>query len=239
MRKKILTISILINIIFVFAFFGLIHQIGGWNHFLYKVQQRGLAGTYQHRTELLDELSVQETDIIFLGNSLTQFGEWTELIDKKLQVIKNRGIAGDGVEGVLKRIPTILNAHPKAIFFMVGVNDLFYHDPEFVLEHYKSILQTCKERAPETQIILQSLLPVNDQIKSISIKNKDIQTVNKSIERLAKDYNYSYLNLYDHFKNQSGKLSEEFTVDGIHINGNGYLLWRDLILTNYEYLFTV
>ena len=119
---------------------------------------------------------------------------------------------------------------PKKIFLLIGVNDLFFHDPSYVLKHYETILQNCKSNSPNTTLIVQSLLPVNKTIKDVRINNKDIEEVNEGIKKLAAKYNRAYLDLNSHFKDGSGKLNGQFSVDGIHINGRGYSLWRDLVV---------
>ncbi|MFK7809711.1 MAG: GDSL-type esterase/lipase family protein [Saprospiraceae bacterium] len=200
------------------------------------MKNRGLAGTHQHRTELLDELpTVTNSDIIFLGNSLTQYCEWSEVFQNTN--IKNRGIAGDGVEGVLKRLPKILDGKPKAIFLMIGVNDLFYHDVKFITAFYEKILDLCKSKSKETSVVVQSLLPVNNEIKKIQIGNESIEELNARIKELAERFNYQFIDLNKEFKNESGKLNPDFSVDGIHINGRGYALWRDILRKEFDFLY--
>jgi len=53
---------------------------------------------YYQRASLFEKLPVNKSDIIFLGNSITHFGEWSEIFDNRH--IKNRGISGDIVQGV-------------------------------------------------------------------------------------------------------------------------------------------
>lgn len=222
-----LPISIIVNIILMVFIFVLIVKLGGWNHFLYKIQNRGLAGTYQHRSELLERLPITSEDIVFLGNSLIQYCEWSDLFENPN--IKNRGIAGDGVEGVLNRISPILSEKPKAVFLMIGVNDLFFHDTDYIVGYYKKIIEQCVSETPNTKLILQSVLPVNSDIKSVQITNKDIVQLNRGIQELSQEFNLFYLDLHTHFLNAEGKLNPAYSVDGIHINGEGYLIWKKQI----------
>ena len=69
-------------------------------------QTTGKFGKYYDQRELLFEsLPASENDIIFLGNSITDGGEWSELFQNPN--CKNRGISGDVVAGVLNRLETI------------------------------------------------------------------------------------------------------------------------------------
>ena len=229
--KKVLPFSLSLNIILLLLFFVLIYKMGGFRHFIYKIKNRGLAGIYQHRVEHLETLHIHKGDIVFLGNSLTQYAEWDELLQNP--TVKNRGIAGDGVEGVLQRLESVLTAEPSTIFLMIGINDLFFHDAAFVLRHYERILQKCKQQSPNTQVVVQSILPVNSDIKAIPIDNQTIVNLNKQIRTLSKKYGYPYLDVHALMKDENGKLNPQFSVDGIHINGAAYLRWRDLIKEQY------
>ena len=59
---------------------------------------------------------------LFLGDSLTEYGNWRELFPGL--DIKNRGIAGDTTDGVLHRLDGITALSPDKIFLMIGINDL-------------------------------------------------------------------------------------------------------------------
>jgi len=77
---------------------------------------------YQQRSSLFRVLPVTKNDIIFLGNSITNGNEWSELFGD--QTIKNRGISGDVTAGVLNRLDEVTSRNPSKIFLLIGVNDL-------------------------------------------------------------------------------------------------------------------
>lgn len=58
-------------------------------------------------------------DIIFLGNSITNGGEWSELLNNKH--VKNRGISGDICMGVYDRLDAVLKGKPAKIFLLIGI----------------------------------------------------------------------------------------------------------------------
>ena len=90
---------------------------------------------YDERVALFDsEKPLCSKDIVFLGNSLTEGGDWENLFAKsqsRLQKrggrIANRGIIGDDAPGIYDRLYQILPAHPKKIFLLVGVNDISHN----------------------------------------------------------------------------------------------------------------
>mgnify|MGYP000061554644 CR=1 FL=1 len=65
---------------------------------------------------------ISTDEIIFLGNSITDIGEWTE-VWQDIHV-KNRGISGDNTFGVLARLDEVVSSKPSKIFIMIGINDI-------------------------------------------------------------------------------------------------------------------
>ncbi len=71
---------------------------------------------YARRVTLFEQLPVYSSDIIMLGNSLTDGAEWNELFDNCH--VKNRGIVGDIIPGFFERLEPILKGQPRKIFIM-------------------------------------------------------------------------------------------------------------------------
>lgn len=69
---------------------------------------------YLHQTSLFQILPKSKSDIIFLGDSITDECEWAELL--KNPQIKNRGISGDTTMGILHRLEDVVKSQPKKIF---------------------------------------------------------------------------------------------------------------------------
>lgn len=74
------------------------------------------------RRSLFEVLPVYSSDIVFLGNSITDGCEWAELFNNRH--VKNRGISGDRSGWLLDRLDPIVGGHPKKSVSDVGVNDL-------------------------------------------------------------------------------------------------------------------
>jgi len=53
--------------------------------------------------------------------------------------------------------------------------------------------------------------------------------MNLRISQIAKDYALPYVDLYHQLTDASGDLSLKFTDDGIHLNGLGYLVWKNTL----------
>ena len=64
----------------------------------------------RQRRSLFEVLPVYSSDIVFLGNSITDGCEWAELFNNRH--VKNRGISGDRSGWLLDRLDPIVGGHP-------------------------------------------------------------------------------------------------------------------------------
>lgn len=181
---------------------------------------------YLDRKTLFDILPHSQNETIFLGDSLTDKCEWSELFNNPN--IKNRGIAGDNLYGLLKRLDQITASRPKKIFIMIGINDMIANEKfDAVLYKYRLMLASIKQNSPDTKVYIQSVLPVNKNF-NWSVKNDDIAALNQQIKLLASKYKYEYIDLYSALS-LDNQLNARYTNDGLHLNGDGYLSWKQAI----------
>ena len=166
-----------------------------------KMKTRNLAGVYEHRKNHFKELPMQKDAIVMLGNSLTQSCEWSELMQNPK--IVNRGIAGDMTGGLIMRLNEITQHQPTKIFLMIGVNDLSVHSLDDILKNYESIVADILLKTPSTKLYLQSILPVNNQVRNSGKSNLDIVFLNKKIENIATENGLVFLNLHPLFVSES------------------------------------
>ncbi|MEE0978778.1 MAG: GDSL-type esterase/lipase family protein [Muribaculaceae bacterium] len=186
---------------------------------------------YYQRASLFAELPVDSTDIVFLGNSLTHGCEWHELFG--MPNIKNRGINGDVVEGIRQRIEPILKGKPAKIFLLCGVNDVSHHlTADSIASALGSLIDLIRTETPTTRLYVQSLLPINNSFgryKAVKDKEQVIRDINKLLEPKAKEKGFTWINSHPAFVDADGNLDARFTNDGLHLMGNGYLHWRDIL----------
>ena len=226
--KRLLIFSLLLNVLLASGIGFMMHRLGGWRYSLYRFRNNE-AGLYTHRKTLFEKLPESRGAIVMLGDSQTALGEWQELLGDSATVL-NRGISGDYSDGVWRRLDEVLRHKPAKIFLLIGVNDLFYgNDPDAIEAKYREIVQKIRHDSPETELILQSILPVNRKARSLPASNAEIQAMNLRISRIAKDYALPYVDLYQQLTDASGDLSLKFTDDGIHLNGLGYLVWKNAL----------
>lgn len=195
--------------------------------------QRNTYSTYWHqRASLFEELPVNKKDIVFIGNSITDAGEWFELLNNPN--IKNRGISGDRTVGVLDRLDAIVSGKPRKIFLMIGINDLSHGTSiDTIAKNTALILDEIRLKSPKTKIYLQSVLPVSDEKKMFgghTARAKDIAPLNMMLKTIADDKSITFIDLYPQFVNpETGKMNLKYSNDGLHLLGAGYKLWAEIV----------
>src|SRR5574344_1424520 len=104
------------------------------------------------------EHKIDSSDVVMVGNSLTEYaGNWSILLGEKNVI--NRGIAGDNAEGIYNRLSQILPGHPKAIFLMIGINDLSHDLTSLqVVDLAQKVINKIRHDSPKTKLYIQSLL---------------------------------------------------------------------------------
>ena len=168
-------------------------------------------------------------DIVFLGNSITSGGkDWSKRL--KHPNIRNRGIGGDVTDGVLARIDEIIYFKPKAVFLLIGINDLWNNNSpnnpsaEYIANNIIQIAQVINAETPKTKIYVQTVLPIEkEQYKTSILK------VNEIIKANEKENPYQIVDLYSIFVNENGLIRKELSTDGIHLNEKGYDAWVEFI----------
>lgn len=174
-------------------------------------------------------------DIIFLGNSITAGIDWMELLGRT--DVRNRGISGDITFGILERLGEVTEGRPSKVFILIGINDISRNIPDSVIiGNYQKIIHRIKKESPSTKIFFQTLLPVNNeftQFKNHYNKDEHILHVNDELKKLAEKERIGLIDLYPHFLNADKKLDKKYTIDGLHLNAEGYKVWKDILMKDH------
>jgi hypothetical protein len=92
-----------------------------------------------------------------------------------------------------------------------------------VLTDYEKRVILSLKKIPKTQFYLQSIL----LSKNLIIKrNKDVREINKGIIELAKTHFFECINFFDLFKTKYNEFNMDYSFIGLHLNDEGYLLWK-------------
>lgn len=195
-------------------------------------KENGFDDYYNTRLSIFKES--EGKDVIFLGDSLTDNNEWAESFPESN--IGNQGIGDDTTSGVLYRLKETTNLKPSKIFIMIGINDLIDGVSRAeVLKNYASIIKEIGKDTPNTEVYIQSLLPINSDLTYSNVNKDDILWLNDNIKKIATDARYEYIDLYSLFADEKNKLDEQWTIDGIHLNGPAYVVWENTLK---DYIFS-
>lgn len=186
---------------------------------------------YGQRKTLFEILPVDSTSIVFLGNSLTNGCEWHELFGNPN--IKNRGINGDTVDGIIERLEPVVEGKPAKIFLLSGVNDVS-HDltADSIVGMFMELVDRIHAATPSTRLYVESLLPINNSFgryRLLKDKEPVIAEINRQLAANAAEKDYTWIDCTATFADADGNLDASLTNDGLHLLGPAYLRWRDLL----------
>jgi lysophospholipase L1-like esterase len=191
---------------------------------------------YAKRVAIFNSEQVKKGRVVFLGNSITQFGDWKKLLDDSTVI--NRGIAADNTFGVLDRLEDVITRQPGKLFIEIGINDISQNIPvELIAKNILAMVERVKANSPGTRIYVHSILPTNDNVKNeypkAFNKNGQINLVNEQLRQKAKENYFTYIDLNKELRDRNGKLDVKYAKpDGLHLNNTGYQIWIKLLRTN-------
>ncbi len=185
---------------------------------------------YQKRT-LFEKLPVTSKDIVFLGNSITDGGEWAEIFG--MPNIKNRGISADRAEWLAGRLDPIVGGKPKKLFLLIGTNDLSAGQTiDQIVGNIEGVLARFQKDSPKTKLYVQSVFPVdvtNDRYAAAQDRNDKILELNGRLEKLCADRGIVYIDVHSALKDEAGNLRKDLSNDGLHLMGEGYMVWKEVL----------
>ncbi|MEF9918479.1 MAG: GDSL-type esterase/lipase family protein [Eubacterium sp.] len=176
---------------------------------------------------------METNEILMIGDSLIEYGDWENLLNRK---INNRGIGGDTTYGVSCRIRRNLKRHPEKIILMVGANDIISGETvETIAKQYEVILKLMRTEIPNSEIIIHKVLPCNPEKLFFVFDNNQAIALNTEIIKLGKKYNTICVDLWEDLTEKS-ELIKKYTLDGVHLTKEAYLIWAERLKTVLDYL---
>lgn len=174
---------------------------------------------YKHKKSQFEVLAMNEKyTTIILGDSLTDGGNWNELLD--IDTVQNRGISGDTTSGILERLDSI-GPNIEKVFIMIGVNDIMLGASiDEVYTNYLKIIKILQEK--NIKVYIQSTLYVGE-LRAANFNHK-IEELNKRLQNFTIENKMVFINL-NPILAPNKILKKEFTFDDLHLNGTAYKLW--------------
>jgi lysophospholipase L1-like esterase len=184
---------------------------------------------YSQRIAVFEKEPLETGHIIFLGNSITEMGNWKQLMNDT--TILNRGISGDITFGVLKRLDDVIKRQPSKLFLLIGINDIGKDIPDAVIaDNIRKIVMRVQAESAATKIYVESIMPVNPDILNFPQhydKQQHIIGTNKLIKKVTTQLHVPYVNIHELFTDKQGRLDAKYTADGLHLIATcgGYEKW--------------
>ena len=120
-------------------------------------------GKIQTKYRHLNQVSVVEPDILFIGDSIVEYFPLQELFGTSKTIV-NRGIRGYQMGLLLENLDAHLyGGTVDKIVLLIGTNDIGKDVPvNEALNNLEAIIQSIARDYPLTEIKLLSILPVNE-----------------------------------------------------------------------------
>jgi lysophospholipase L1-like esterase len=156
--------------------------------------------------------------IAFVGDSLTQAGNWHEWLPD--EDVLNFGVSGDTTDDVIARLGEVIDARPGSVILLIGTNDLAWRrSAEHIVRNVETILVTLRRDLPETRILVQSVMPRGHEFAS------EIRDVNRHLWQFAPTVHAMWLDLWPAMALEDGELNPAYSDDRLHLNEAGYSAW--------------
>jgi N-acetylglucosamine-6-sulfatase len=160
--------------------------------------------------------------VVMLGDSLTAGCDWQARLPEA--EVLNLGVSGDSTWSIAARLDDVVTAQPEIIFLQAGINDMGKKpNPEGIVSRHLKIWQTLRERLPEAELHIVSLLPVS--AKRYPRWGQPVARTNDLLRAAAKERGLRYIDVYSSLSDAAGSLSKELSYDGLHLRPKAYDPW--------------
>lgn len=198
------------------------------------------------------------TKILFQGDSITDAGRGdglgtgypcligSELMtDPSIQVI-NKGVSGNRVVDMYARWKAdCTNIKPDILSILIGVNDVWHErewqngvEPEKFELVYRLAVEEALKKVPGIKIIIMGAFFTHGTLaegESWQEFSDGVKTRREIAEKLAKEYNLTYIDLQKVFDDAlSIALAEHWTIEGVHPTPAGHALIKKAWMEAYD-----
>jgi lysophospholipase L1-like esterase len=167
--------------------------------------------------------------VLFVGSSSIRL--WNDLEDqfKDLPVVIKRGFGGSQLSDCVKNLNRlVVRYRPRTVLVYAGDNDLAAGTtPDEVLRRFDAFVDGVHRELPDTEIAYISIKPSPLRIGLL----RQIRETNALIrDYTAGHRNVAFIDVYTPMLDASGQPRRElFRADALHLNADGYALWKRVI----------
>jgi lysophospholipase L1-like esterase len=168
-------------------------------------------------------LATGDCDIVMFGDSHTGNANWNSLLrGQKVVTLGYNGFTSDQLKSMM--MTDVLPLKTRYCFIQGGGADIRTHCFE------KNVLiNNIREMIDSLQMcgitpVLQTLFYRKNSLEY----NLQVDSINSMLMLFSEKENVDFLNINDHLINENG-LKAEYTIEGIHLNEEGYKVWAKVI----------
>jgi lysophospholipase L1-like esterase len=188
----------------------------------------GVRWFWNNHQSNLQKTKANNFDVVFLGDSITS-GWPGDLMKKACGKYRpsNFGIGGDRAENVLFRLNNgeLAWTSPKVIVLLLGVNNLSMgNNPGEVALGVSTVITKLRAVVPDTKILLLGVFPTK-----LAGHNAQIPKVNAYLAKMDDGKMVRFLDINAKLMGADGQVRKDVMKDAVHLNRNGYVIWRDNI----------
>ncbi|MDZ7263756.1 MAG: GDSL-type esterase/lipase family protein [candidate division KSB1 bacterium] len=176
-----------------------------------------------------------ERRVVFFGSSSVD--GWNLAQDFPMIPFLNRGIGGETSRQMVFRFqPDVIKLKPHAVIIFLGSCNDFWPDKQMLPAETKSNLIKMARLAKRNgiQLAVGAISPVNDYLPGkdfiASHPVGEVQALNNWIKKFCQENGYYFVDFYSAVADSNGKLTSEFTEDGMHCNALGYAQWKPVVI---------
>jgi lysophospholipase L1-like esterase len=168
--------------------------------------------------------------IVFAGSS--SFRLWEDFQHEfKEYTVLNRGFGGSTLIDLRYWLHDLVLAYqPKQVVIYCGENDLASSDTvtaEMVTERFKGVFSDLRAWMPDVPVVFVSLKPSPSRAHLFEKMKESNRLIS---EFLRTQRNTAYVDVFSAMLNPDGTpVKGLFVNDMLHMNGEGYEIWRNLI----------
>ena len=173
----------------------------------------------KHRYDSFKACRISDRSIVFIGNSITNMGNWHEHFGDN-QLVVNRGNSGACSYEALENLESILVGKPDKIFVMIGTNDIgtATGTPETIALNAEALINRVKNESPATKLHIVSTFPSSNGLRS----PENHAEINRLLKDVCVRTQTPFIDLWDEMQ---GILDNSISADRLHVTEKGYYIW--------------
>jgi lysophospholipase L1-like esterase len=171
--------------------------------------------------------------VVFMGDSITEFWdkEKSDLFANPHYV--NRGISSQTTpQMVLRFRQDVIALRPEVVVILAGTNDIAGNNGPVSNEQIQNNIMSMVDlaRANNIKPILCAMVPAANYYWAPELRPAPrIKAINAWMRAYARAQNIEFIDFYTPMETEGGALNTAYSNDGVHPNGDGYLIMNELV----------